>query len=170
MRSSIVILSVFILFYSCNSLRKSISSSELNQEASVRNDILLTEDKRLSEITGRVSESVINELLSVDIVHKKYDTEKSVDKETKKYPVSEETILTIKKNKDMNVTDSTYQRVNSTSVIDFGDYSYTDTKMRVETIEEKESILKKYLKLSLMICGVFFVFIIFRIRRRKTLV
>lgn len=161
-----IILSLLVL--SCKSPQKMVSNSKQNQETQINNDILLTDDKHLKELTDQIIKRLFNERLNIDIQNIKYDTEKPVDSITGKHPVSEETNININRETNVNETDSIHQETDSVSVTKTKDNSQIAVKTKTETKEEKQIGLSGLQK-KLIAVGVFsiiglIIFIIIKIR------
>lgn len=145
-----------------------VSNSKQNQETQINNDILLTDDKHLKELTDQIIKRLFNERLNIDIQNIKYDTEKPVDSITGKHPVSEETNININRETNVNETDSIHQETDSVSVTKTKDNSQIAVKTKTETKEEKQIGLSGLQK-KLIAVGVFsiiglIIFIIIKIR------
>lgn len=146
-----------------------VSNSKQNQETQVNNDISLTDDKHLKELTDQIIKRLFNERLNIDIQNIKYDTEKPVDSITGKHPVSEETNININRETNVNETDSIHQETDSVSVTKTKDNSQIAVKTKTETKEEKQTGLSGLQK-KLIAVGVFsiiglIIFIIIKIRK-----
>jgi hypothetical protein len=100
--------------------------------------------KQISDPKRTVKQNCIdiNELISIDIIQTKYDTKKQIDKVTKKYPVSEETKTTVKKNMDMHEIDSIHHEIKYMSVIEFSDSLDINAVIKFETKEETNFVLE----------------------------
>lgn len=162
-----IILSLLVL--SCKSPQKMVSNSKQNQETQINNDISLTDDKHLKELTDQIIKRLFNERLNIDIQNIKYDTEKPVDSITGKHPVSEETNININRETNVNETDSIHQETDSVSVTKTKDNSQIAVKTKTETKEEKQTGLSGLQK-KLIAVGIFsiigiIVFIIIKIRK-----
>lgn len=162
-----IILSLLVL--SCKSPQKMVSNSKQNQETQINNDISLTDDKHLKELTDQIIKRLFNERLNIDIQNIKYDTEKPVDSITGKHPVSEETNININRETNVNETDSIHQETDSVSVTKTKDNSQIAVKTKTETKEEKQTGLSGLQK-KLIAVGVFsiiglIIFIIIKIRK-----
>lgn len=162
-----IILSLLVL--SCKSPQKMVSNSKQNQETQINNDISLTDDKHLKELTDQIIKRLFNERLNIDIQNIKYDTEKPVDSITGKHPVSEETNININRETNVNETDSIHQETDSVSVSKTKDNSQIAVKTKTETKEEKQTGLSGLQK-KLIAVGVFsiiglIIFIIIKIRK-----
>lgn len=146
-----------------------VSNSRQNQETQVNNDISLTDDKHLKELTDQIIKKLFNERLNIDIQNIKYDTEKPVDSITGKHPVSEETNININRETNVNETDSIHQETDSVSVTKTKDNSQIAVKTKTETKEEKQTGLSGLQK-KLIAVGIFsiiglIIFIIIKIRK-----
>lgn len=146
-----------------------VSNSKQNQETQVNNDISLTDDKHLKELTDQIIKRLFNERLNIDIQNIKYDTEKPVDSITGKHPVSEETNININRETNVNETDSIHQETDSVSVTKTKDNSQIAVKTKTETKEEKQTGLSGLQK-KLITVGIFsiiglIIFIIIKIRK-----
>lgn len=162
-----IILSLLVL--SCKSPQKMVSNSKQNQETQINNDISLTDDKHLKELTDQIIKRLFNERLNIDIQNIKYDTKKPVDSITGKHPVSEETNININRETNVNETDSIHQETDSVSVTKTKDNSQIAVKTKTETKEEKQIGLSGLQK-KLIAVGVFsiiglIIFIIIKIRK-----
>ena len=168
MKHLIFILACVCLF-SCKSQQKTVSSSKLNQEAKINNDILLTDDTRLKELTDQIIKRLFNERLDIDIQKIKYDTEKPVDPITGKHPVSEVSNININRETNVNETDSIHQETDSVSTTKTKDNSQIAVKTKIDTKEEKEpglnSLQKKLIAVGVFSIIGFIVFIIIKIKK-----
>lgn len=165
----LVFIILSLLALSCKSPQKMVSNSKQNQETQVNNDISLTDDKHLKELTDQIIKRLFNERLNIDIQNIKYDTEKPVDSITGKHPVSEETNININRETNVNETDSIHQETDSVSVTKTKDNSQIAVKTKTETKEEKQTGLSGLQK-KLIAVGVFsiiglIIFIIIKIRK-----
>lgn len=165
----LVFIILFLLVLSCKSPQKMVSNSKQNQETQVNNDISLTDDKHLKELTDRIIKRLFNERLNIDIKNIKYDTEKPVDSITGKHPVSEEKNININRETNVNETDSIHQEMDSVSVTKTKDNSQIAVKTKTETKEEKQTGLSGLQK-KLIAVGIFsiiglIIFIIIKIRK-----
>lgn len=162
-----IILSLLVL--SCKSPQKMVSNSKQNQETQINNDISLTDDKHLKELTDQIIKRLFNERLNIDIQNIKYDTEKPVDSITGKHPVSEETNININRETNVNETGSIHQETDSVSVTKTKDNSQIAVKTKTETKEEKQTGLsglqKKLIAVGIFSIIGFIVFIIIKIRK-----
>lgn len=169
MKQLVFILLSCVCLFSCKSPQKAVSSSILNQETNISNDISSFDENRVQELTDQIVKRIINERLNVDIKNVKYDTEKPVDSITGKHPVSEETEINIHKETNTNETDSIHQERDSISVIETKDYSQITVKTKTEMKESKKVGLSS-LQNKLIVVGVFsiigfVVFIIIKIKK-----
>ncbi len=169
MKHLIFILFVCIFLLSCKSRQKSISTSELNQETNISNDISLSDYKQLSGLTDQVIKKLVNEQLNIGIKQTKYDTDKPVVEGTEKYPVIEETEISINRKADMKETDSIHLEMNNVCAIKLDDNSDITTKITVKTKEKKETGLNDWQKLLMTVGGLFiigfFISIIIKIKK-----
>lgn len=165
----LVFIIVSLLVLSCKSPQKIVSSSKQNQETQINNDISLTDDKHLKELTDQIIKKLFNERLNIDIQNIKYDTEKPVDSITGKHPVSEETNINISRETNVNETGSIHQETDSVSVTKTKDNSQIAVKTKTETKEEKQTGLsglqKKLIAVGVFSIIGFIVFIIIKIRK-----
>lgn len=165
----LVFIILSLLVFSCKSPQKMVSSSQQNQETQINNDISLTDDKHLKELTDQIIKRLFNERLNIDIQNIKYDTEKPVDSITGKHPVSEETNININRETNVNEIDSIHQETDSVSVTKTKDNSQIAVKTKTETKEEKQTDLsglqKKLIAVGVLSIIGFIVFIIIKIRK-----
>ena len=169
MKNLIFILLACVCLLSCKSPQKTVSNSKLDEEINISNDISLTDDKHVKELTDQIIKRLINERLNVDIKNIKYDTEKPVDSGTGKHPVSEETEININRETNVNETDSTHQETDSVSALKTKDNSNSRIKTKVEIKEEKQTGLSDLQK-KLITVGIFsiigiIIFIIIKIKK-----
>jgi hypothetical protein len=169
MRHLIFILLTVPLLFSCRA-QKTVSNSKLNQETTIRNDISLTDDTRLKELTDQIFNRLISERLNIGIKYIKYDTEKPIDSITCKHPVSEETNININRETSVNETDSTHQETDSISAVKSKDNSQVDIKTKTELKEETKTGLNTIQKVLMSIGGFaivgFIIFIIIKIKKQ----
>ena len=166
-----LILAVFITVFvlGCKSPQKVVSDSKQKEETSINNDTSSDEEKRTMELTDRIVKQIVNEQLNIGIKSIKYDTEKPVDSVTGKHPVSEETLIKVRKKTETNETDSIRQEEYSVSSVQIRDNSQIKTKSETVKREEKETELERWKKALIAIgtfCLVgFIIFIIIKIRK-----
>ncbi len=164
MRLLMFILLISSFLVSCKSPQKSVSSSKIDQETSARNDVSLTENIRLSELTDQIIQRLVSERLNVGVKQIKYDTDKPVNKETGRHPVVEEIEIGISKETEVYETDSIRQKIEGISTVELTDQSATNTKIKAEIREEKETGLKNWQKVLAIIGGLaVFGFVVFMI-------
>lgn len=149
----LILLLTFLCLVSCKSPQKIISNSKLSKETNANNDISLNDVTRMSELTDQIIKKLIDERLNIDIKQIKYDTDKPIIEKTGKHPVVEEIEFGFNKETKVYETDSISQKTEYTSNIEFHDNSEQDTKIKIETSEEKETGLKKWQKILISIGG-----------------
>ena len=156
--------------FSCKSQQKVVSSFKLNQETNTSNDISSSDENRVRELTDQIIKRITGERLDVGIKNIKYDTGKPVDSITGKYPVSEETEINIRRETEVNETDSIHQETDSVQVITTNDNSRVVVKTKNESKEEKETGLKSWQKVLMTIGGLvisgFVISIIIKIKKQ----
>ncbi len=163
MRQLKFILFASIFLCSCKSPNKTFSGSKLSKEARISNDISLTDEKYLSELTEQVIKKLIEDQLCVSVKQIKYDTNKSIVKETGRHPVIEETEIRINRATKINVMDSIHHMANCVTGMVVKGKSTISTKIKTEEKQEKEIGLKEWQKALMIIGGLVFVgFIVFR--------
>jgi hypothetical protein len=169
MMEQLVFILLSLLVFSCKSPQETVSSLKQNQETQTNNDISLTNDTRLKELTDQIIKRLFNERLNIDIQKIKYDTEKPIDSITGKHPVSEETSININRETNVNETDSIHQEADSVSSTETRDNSQMTVKTKKETKEEKQTGLsglqKKLIAVGIFSIIGFIVFIIIKIRK-----
>jgi hypothetical protein len=155
--------------FSCGSPQKTVSSSKLNRETNISNNLSSSDENRVQELTDQIIKRIINERLDVGVKNVKYDTEKPVDSITGKHPVSEETEIKIRRETEVNETDSIHQETDSIRTVKETDNSQVVVKTKTESKEEKETGLKGWQKILMVIGGTviigFVVFIIIKIKK-----
>lgn len=168
MRTIFILLACVCLF-SCKSSQKTVSSSKLNQETNISNDVSSSDENRVQELTDQIIKRIISERLDVGVKNIKYDTEKPVDSITGKHPVSEETEIKIRRETEVNETDSIHQETDSIRTVKKTDNSQVVVKTKTESKEEKETGLKGWQKALMAVGGTviigFVVFIIIKIKK-----
>lgn len=170
MKQLIFILLACVCLFSCKSPQKAVSSSKLNQETKISNNISSSDENRVQELTDKIIKRLFNERLNIDIKNIKYDTEKLVDSITGEHPVSEETNINIHRETNVNETDSIHQETDSVSVTKIKDNSQITVKKKTETKEEIQTGLIGLQK-KLIAVGVFsiiglIIFITIKIRKQ----
>ena len=165
MKQLIFILLACVCLFSCKSPQKAVSSSKLNQETNISNDVSSSDENRVQELTDQIIKRIISERLDVGVKSIKYDTEKPVDSITGKHPVSEETEIKIRRETEVNETDNIHQETDSIRTVKETDNS----QVKTESKEEKETGLKGWQKALMVIGGTviigFVVFIIIKIKK-----
>jgi hypothetical protein len=158
-----------VCLFSCKSPQKSVSSSKLNQETNISNNISSSDENRVQELTYQIIKRLISERLDVGIKNIKYDTEKPADSITGKHPVSEETEINIRRETDVNETDSIHQETDSFRAVSINDNSQVFVETKTESKESKETRLKSWQKVLMTVGGLviigFIVFIIIKIKK-----
>ncbi|MDR2038635.1 MAG: hypothetical protein LBQ60_11995 [Bacteroidales bacterium] len=154
MKLLIFILLTSLSLISCKSPQKSVSSSKINQETNISNDILLTEDTQLSELKDQIIKRLINEQLNIGIKQIKYDTDKPMNKETGKHPMIEEIELMINMETEVYEMDSIRQKTDQISTIELKDNSNISTTIKAEAKEKKENGLKKWQRILITVGGI----------------
>ena len=169
MKQLIFILLACVCLFSCKSPQKAVSSSKVNQETNISNDISSSDENRVQELTDQIVKRLISERLDVGVKNIKYDTEKPVDSITGKHPVSEETEINIRRETDVNETDSIHQETDSISATKTKDNSQIAVKTKTETKESKETGLsglqKKLIAVGVFSIIGFIIFIIIKIKK-----
>ena len=169
MKQLIFILLACVCLLSCKSTQKDVSSSKMNRETNISNDISSSDENRVQELTDQIIKRLISERLDVGVKNIKYDTEKPVDSITGKHPVSEETEINIRRKTEVNETDSIHQETDSVSTTKTNDNSQIAVKTKTETKESKETGLsglqKKLIAIGIFSIIGFIVFIIIKIKK-----
>jgi hypothetical protein len=169
MKQLIFILLACVCLFSCKSPQKAVSSSKVNQETNISNDISSSDENRVQELTDQIIKRLISERLDVGVKNIKYDTEKPVDSITGKHPVSEETEINIRRETEVNETDSIHQETDSVSTTNTKGNSQIAVKTKTETKESKETGLsglqKKLIAVGVFSIIGFIVFIIIKIKK-----
>ena len=134
-------MSIFVFIISCKLTRTAVSCSESSRETNIANDISLTDDAHISELTDQIIKNLFNEHLNIDIRQTKYDTGKSIIGETGMFPVFEEIEININRETKTHKTDSIRRKTDSTLSIELKDNSGINEKIKIET---KETRMKKW--------------------------
>ncbi|MDR1455600.1 MAG: hypothetical protein LBJ01_08115 [Tannerella sp.] len=165
----LIFILVALLPLSCKTPGKTVSGSKLNRETVIDNDMLLTYDRSVEELTGRIVKRLFDEQLNIDIRNVRYDTEKPVDSITGKHPVSEETGIRINRKTGAGETDSIWRKTDDIFTVKTSDNSRMAVKVQTESKEERKTGLEGWQK-ALMAAGIiaiigFVVFITVKIRK-----
>jgi hypothetical protein len=156
------------LLLSCKSPQKTVTELKQQNDVAINNDIAVTDDKHLAELTERILQRIINERLNIDIKQTKYDTDKPADPVTGKHPVKEENDINIKKEKDQKETETNYQEKDSTSSVQTIDKSQLTDRTKAEikhTDEVKGTGWKKGLMVAIVMMAAL-LFIIYKARKK----
>ncbi|WP_165026835.1 hypothetical protein [Dysgonomonas sp. ZJ279] len=138
MKSLIYILILFALL-GCRSAQKSVSETSVNEQINVTNDIAFSDDSYLYETISRAFQQVIAERFNFTSKQTKYDTDKPIDPNTGKPPISEEIETSFDRATDTTITDTTKTTIASGSHYQFVDKGTTGKtiKTSLKVIEEK---------------------------------
>ena len=137
MRNIVYIIFAILLLSSCKVAQKAVTEFKLDEDIEVNNDISIRDDNWLSEITDQIISRIVSEQLNIQIKKVRYDTDKPVDEESGKHPVSEETDININKQTDINETENKRQENNSITSFELQDNSEKTISTKQEITEER---------------------------------
>lgn len=153
MKNILFIVSASLFLLSCKSPQKTVSGSKLHQEISIGNDETVSNDQQISIVADEIIRRISNEKLIIDVKQLKYDTDKPSDS-TGKYPVLSADYIRIYRNTDIEEKDSLKMIKDSISAFHSVDKSKTIITSKTETKEEKETELRNWQKILMIIGGV----------------
>jgi len=160
---------IVVMLSSCRSPQKVVSTSKQSVETGINNDVTVSSESRLKELTDRIAQMFFNEYLNVHIENIRYDTTKPVDSLSGKHPVAEETKINVQKETKAVETDSTHRETESASTMAAKDNSQAAVKVNVETKEEKQTGLKAWqiglIDVGGLIIVGFIIFIIYKVKK-----
>lgn len=147
----LIFILISVLLFSCKSPQKAVSELKQKEDIAINNDITVSDDKHLVELTDRIMQRIIKDRMNIGIKNTKYDTDKPVDPATGKHPVKEENEININKETDVQETENIHQEKDSVSSVQTQDNSQIKTKTEIKTKEEKQTGLKWWQKMFIAI-------------------
>jgi len=147
----LIFILISVLLFSCKTPQKAVSELKQKEDIAINNDITVSDDKHLAELTDRIMQRIIKDRMNIGIKNTKYDTDKPVDPSTGKHPVKEENEININKETDVQETENIHQEKDSVSSVQTQDNSQIKAKTEIKTKEEKETGLKWWQKMFIAI-------------------
>lgn len=161
---NLLIILFFLMLCSCRTPQKTSSDLQYKNNLSIKNDIELSEETYVNELTERIINRLQKDRLNINIQKTLYDTDKPADPSTGNHPIKEETNIQISKETEKEETDSTHTELLSGSSVDVDDNSRIEQKDTLKSSQQSESglsSLQKFLMavgVGAIICLAFFIY------------
>lgn len=153
----LIFILISVLLFSCKSSQKAVSEVKQKEDIALNNDITVSDDKHVAELTDRIMQRIIKDRINIGIKNTKYDTDKPIDTATGKHPVKEENEININEETDGHETENIHQEKDSASSVQTQDNSQIKAKTETKTKEIKETGLKWWQKTSIAIGSSFLI-------------
>lgn len=149
MRALLLILSL-LLVTSCKASKESLKLDQVNKIEKVNDVEKLTENDK-EEIANIVLTQLVSENTSVKVVKTTYDTEKPIDRETKRAPIREELEVNIDKKIESDTNQSLDSKVADKSKESLNDKSKLKDNSISKLEDKKSTGLNWYQKMMIWI-------------------
>jgi len=155
MKTNILYILILFLFVSCGSSKKTI---ETNIQETSQKTVSKTDKEEI--ITETIKDIVKNDSENIEVIKTVYDTDKPIDPITNRPPVKEETM--IKKNKNVNETESTQQKIIENNQSDMSIKDTTALIVNQSLSQEKSGVQIKE-TMNLLITAIVLIIVLFLI-------
>lgn len=142
----LIFILISVLLFSCKSPQKAVSELKQKEDIAINNDITVSDDKHLAELTDKIMQRIIKDRMNIGVKNTKYDTDKPVDPATGKHPVKEENEININKETDVQEMENIHKEKDSVSSVQTQDNSQIKAKTDIKTKASTETGLKWWQK------------------------